>query len=98
MITIERTQDFEKWLKSLKDRIAKTKILIRIERMEEGNFGDVEPVGSGVSELKIHYGQGYRVYFANKNNEIILLLYGGDKSSQQEDIKKAKQLAKEWGF
>ncbi|MDE1495138.1 type II toxin-antitoxin system RelE/ParE family toxin [Xenorhabdus bovienii] len=98
MITIERTQYFEKWLKSLKDRIAKAKILIRIERMEEGNFGDVEPVGAGVLELRIHYGQGYRVYFANKNNEIILLLCGGDKSSQQADIKKAKQLAKEWGF
>ncbi|KLU14074.1 MULTISPECIES: type II toxin-antitoxin system RelE/ParE family toxin [Xenorhabdus] len=98
MITIERTQDFEKWLKSLKDRIAKAKILIRVERIEEGNFGDVEAVGNGVSELKIHYGQGYRVYFAHKNNEIILLLCGGDKSSQQADIKKAKQLAKEWGF
>ncbi|MBD1229380.1 type II toxin-antitoxin system RelE/ParE family toxin [Xenorhabdus griffiniae] len=98
MITIERTQDFEKWLKSLKGRIAKAKILIRIERMEEGNFGDVEPVENGVSELRIHYEQGYRVYFAHKNNEIILLLCGGDKSSQQADIKKAKQLAIEWGF
>lgn len=66
--------------------------------MEEGNFGDVEPVGNGVSEFRIHYGLGYRVYFAHKNNKIILLLYGGDKSSQQADIKKAKQLAKEWGF
>ncbi|CDM88109.1 conserved protein of unknown function [Xenorhabdus bovienii] len=84
MITIERTQDFEKWLKSLKDRIAKAKILIRVERMEEGNFGDVEPVGSGVSELRIHYGQGYRVYFANKNNEIILLLCGGDKAASRQ--------------
>ncbi|MBC8947152.1 type II toxin-antitoxin system RelE/ParE family toxin [Xenorhabdus indica] len=98
MITIERTHDFEKWLKSLKDRTAKAKILIRVERMEEGNFGDVEPVGNGVSELRIHYGSGYRVYFTHKNNKIILLLCGGDKNSQQADIKKAKQLAKEWGF
>ncbi|MBE8596283.1 type II toxin-antitoxin system RelE/ParE family toxin [Xenorhabdus sp. BG5] len=98
MITIERTQEIEKWLKSLKDKIAKAKILTRIERMEEGNLGDVEPVGKGISELRIHHGKGYRVYFANKNNQIILLLCGGDKSNQQDDIKKAKQLAEKWGF
>lgn len=65
--------------------------------MRTGNFGDVEPVGSGLSELRIHHGKGYRVYFGNKNNEIILILCGGDKSTQQEDIQKAKQIAKKWG-
>lgn len=98
MIEIKRTQEVEKWLKSLKDRTAKAKILTRIERMEEGNFGDVEPIGNGLSELRIHQGKGYRLYFGNKNNEIILLLCGGDKSTQQDDIKKAKQLAAKWGF
>ncbi|HDW3974244.1 TPA: type II toxin-antitoxin system RelE/ParE family toxin [Escherichia coli] len=98
MIEIKQTPEFEKWLRSLKDRIAKAKILIRIERMEEGNFGDVESVGDGLSELRIHQGKGYRIYFGNKNNQIVLLLYGGDKSSQQSDIKKAKNLAKVWGF
>ncbi len=74
------------------------KILIRIERMKDGNVGGVEPIGNGLSELRIHQGKGYRLYFANRNNQIILLLCGGDKTTQQLDIKKAKQLAKEWGF
>lgn len=82
MIEIKRTPEVEKWLRSLKDR----------------NFGDVEPIGDGLSELRIHQGKGYRVYFGNKNNKIILLLCGGDKSTQQADIRKAKQIAKQWGF
>ncbi|AJJ38003.1 MULTISPECIES: type II toxin-antitoxin system RelE/ParE family toxin [Enterobacterales] len=98
MIEIKRTPEVEKWLRSLKDRTAKAKILMRLERMEDGNFGDVEPIGDGLSELRIHQGKGYRVYFGNKNNQIILLLCGGDKSTQQADIRKAKQLAKQWGF
>lgn len=98
MIEILRTPEVEKWLKSLKDRTAKAKILIRFERMQDGNFGDVEPVGEGLSELKIHQGKGYRVYFGNKNNKIVLLLCGGDKTTQDADIVKAKQLAKKWGF
>ena len=98
MIEIRRTLEVEKWLKSLKDRMAKAKILMRIERMEEGNFGDVEAIGNGLSELRIHQGKGYRLYFGNKNNQVILLLCGGDKSTQQEDIKKAKLLATKWGF
>lgn len=97
-MNIKQTPDFEKWLKSLKDRIAYAKVIVRLDRMKNGNFGDVESVGNGVSELRIHHGKGYRVYFANKNNEIILLLIGGDKSSQQADIKKAKSIAQEWGF
>ncbi|HHX1450904.1 TPA: type II toxin-antitoxin system RelE/ParE family toxin [Salmonella enterica] len=98
MIDIKTTPEAEKWLKGLKDRVAKSKILIRIDRMRTGNFGDVEPVGGGLSELRIHHGKGYRVYFGNKKNEIILILCGGDKSTQQEDIQKAKQIAKKWGF
>lgn len=98
MIEIKRTPEVEKWLKYLKDRTAKAKILMRLERMEEGNFGDVEPIGDGLSELRIHHGKGYRVYFGNRNNQIILLFCGGDKSTQQTDIRKAKQLAKMWGF
>lgn len=98
MIEMKQTPEFEKWLKSLKDKIAKAKILMRLERMEEGNFGDVEPVGDGLSELRIHQGKGYRIYFGNKNNQIVILLCGGDKSTQQLDIKKAKILAKKWGF
>lgn len=98
MIEIRQTEEVKKWLKGLKDKIAKAKILIRIERMKEGNYGDVEPIGDGYSELRIHQGKGYRVYFANRNNEIILLLCGGDKTTQQADIKKAKQIAKKWGF
>ncbi|WP_350306806.1 type II toxin-antitoxin system RelE/ParE family toxin [Photorhabdus viridis] len=98
MIKVNRTPEVERWLKSLKDKTAKAKIIIRIDRMKEGNFGDAEPVGSGISELRIHQGKGYRVYFANRNNEIVLLLCGGDKNTQQQDIKKAKEIAKEWGF
>lgn len=72
---------------------AKASILLRIQRIEEqGNFGDCEPVGQGISELRIHYAKGYRVYLKEHGNRIVLLLNGGDKSSQQKDIEKAKQL------
>ncbi|HHR6469832.1 TPA: type II toxin-antitoxin system RelE/ParE family toxin [Providencia alcalifaciens] len=98
MIEIKQTDEVEKWLNSLKDKIAKAKILIRIERMAEGNFGDVKSIGNGLSELRIHQGKGYRVYFGNKNNQIVLLLCGGDKTTQQADINKAKELAEKWGF
>lgn len=97
MITVSYTPQMEKWLKSLKDKTAAAKIKVRIRRMQEGNFGDVKPVGSGVSEMRIHSGKGYRVYFANRNNEIVILLCGGDKDTQQTDIKIAKELANKWG-
>lgn len=97
MITVSYTPLMEKWLKSLKDKTAAAKIKVRIRRMQEGNFGDVKPVGSGVSEMRIHCGKGYRVYLANRNNEIIILLCGGDKDTQQTDIKIAKELANKWG-
>ena len=91
MYIIEKTDEFDKWLRKLKDIRAKTKILFRIQRIEQyGNFGDCEPVGEGISELRIHYAKGYRVYLKEYGEKIVLLLNGGDKSSQQKDIAKAK--------
>ena len=83
------------WLNALRDERAFAKIAVRLKRLAEGNFGDVAPVGEGVSELRIHYGPGYRVYFTRRGRTIILLLCGGDKSTQPSDIVKAKALAKE---
>jgi len=93
MYSIEKTDEFEKWFRKLKDKRAKAKILFRIQRIEEyGNFGDSEPVGNGINELRIHYAKGYRVYLKKHGNHIVLLLNGGDKSTQQKDIKKAEQI------
>ena len=95
MYFIEKTSEFDKWLRKLKDLRAKAKILIRIQKLEkEEHFGDCEPVGEGIQELKINYAKGYRVYFKEKNDKIIILLIGGDKSSQQSDIEKAKNIWK----
>ena len=80
---------------SLKDRKAKARIQVRIDRVEMGNFGDVSPVGEGVSELRIFYGPGYRVYFVKQNAVVVILLSGGDKSTQPSDIAKAKDIAKQ---
>lgn len=97
MLEIRRTDEFAKWLKKLRDATAKARINLRVRRIElTGNLGDYKPVGEGVSEIKIDYGPGYRVYFSRRGNEIILLLIGGDKSTQQRDIAKAKQLNKEY--
>jgi len=93
MYSIEKTDEFDKWLRKLKDQRAKAKVLFRIQRLQEyGNFGDCEPVDQGISELRIHYAKGYRVYLKEHNGTIILLLKGGTKSSQQKDISKAKEL------
>jgi len=93
MYSIEKTVDFDKWLRKLKDNRAKAKILFRIQRIQEyGNFGDCQPVGQGISELRIHYGKGYRVYLKQKDDAIVLLLCGGTKSTQEKDIKRAKEL------
>lgn len=96
MIEVGETDDFREWLEALRDRRAVARILSRIDRFKFGNPGDVAPVGEGVSEMRIHYGPGYRVYFAQRGSEVVLLLCGGDKSSQAEDIERAKELAKEW--
>jgi len=94
MKEIRKTGTFMKWLKKMKDRTGKFLIASRISRLREGNPGDADPVGEGVSEMRIHYGPGYRVYYKDTGKEIILLLCGGDKRTQQADITIAKKLAK----
>lgn len=95
MIEVRKTDEFDRWLTALRDQRAMAKIVNRIERLALGNPGDVKPVGEGVSEMRIPYGPGYRVYFKQTGKQIILLLCGGDKSSQDKDISRAKQLAAE---
>ncbi|MDR6434651.1 type II toxin-antitoxin system RelE/ParE family toxin [Brucella pseudogrignonensis] len=96
VIEIQQTSVFQKWETGLRDKRARTIIAARLMRLAEGLPGDVEPVGEGVSELRIHYGPGYRVYFQKRGNVLIVLLCGGDKSSQKRDIATAKRLASGW--
>ncbi len=95
MFEIQKTDEFHRWLSGIADQRAKAKIASRIERLGLGNPGDVKPVGGGVSEMRIAYGEGYRVYFKQTGKTIILLVCGGDKSSQQRDIRRAKEIAAE---
>jgi putative addiction module killer protein len=95
MIEIRETDEFKKWIRSLRDSIAKAKIASRIQRLKYGNPGDVKPVGEGVSEMRIDHGPGYRVYFVNRGNTIVVILCGGDKTTQQSDIDRALRLADE---
>lgn len=95
MRMIQTTDVFDAWLDTLKDRQAVLRIQIRIDRTEQGNFGDVKPVAEGVSEMRIDFGPGYRVYFVQRGLEIVILLAGGNKSTQAKDIKTALQLAKQ---
>jgi len=92
-MTILETENFKNWIRSLKDRIIQAVINARIRRISAGNFGDAKPVGGGVSELRIDYGPGYRVYFTQRKQEIVILLCGGDKSTQNKDIEAAKRMA-----
>jgi len=94
MNTITRTAIFDAWLSELKDMTGKARILQRLDSFQRGNFGDCEPVGGGVSELKIHTGPGYRVYFARRGAVVYLLLLGGDKSTQKKDIIRAQEMLK----
>jgi len=97
MFAIRQTKVFSTWLRGLRDQRAKQRIAGRLQRLKFGHFGDVEPVGCGVSELRIHEGRGYRVYFRRQRDEIILLLSGGDKKSQKRDIAQAHRIWKELG-
>lgn len=95
MVTeIRKTETFAKWLDSLKDLRARARILVRIERLAAGNPGDVKPVGEGVSELRIDYGPGYRVYYKQEGLSVVILLAGGDKRTQARNIKTALRLAR----
>lgn len=96
MIEVLTTPDFDRWLRRLKDRQGRLRIIARIDRLAHGNPGDVKAVGGGVSELRLTYGPGYRVYFAQRGSTVVLLLCGGDKSTQQDDITTAHRLAAEW--
>ena len=91
---VKKSDVLLKWLNKLKDKIGKALINERISRIEDGNFGDCFPIGDGLSELRIHFGPGYRVYFKNTGKEIIVLLCGGNKSTQERDIVKAKKIAR----
>jgi putative addiction module killer protein len=95
MIEVRKTAVFVQWLDGLRDIQARARVQARIERLTSGNPGDVEPVGEGVSELRINYGPGYRVYFKKRGRELIILLAGGDKNTQAKDIKSALRLARD---
>ncbi|CUX06835.1 MULTISPECIES: type II toxin-antitoxin system RelE/ParE family toxin [Agrobacterium] len=95
MFTIRRTRDYADWIKTLKDFRAQARIADRIDRLAAGNPGDVKPVGEGVSELRVNYGPGYRVYFVRDGSVVYVLLCGGDKSTQDKDIRLAKKLAQQ---
>ena len=86
---------FLNWLKGLRDRNARARIAVRIDRIEEGNFGDHRSVGGGVSEVRVNVGQGYRIYYTVRNRTVVILLCGGDKSSQRQDIRRARQMESE---
>lgn len=92
MIEVRETEEFSIWFTELADKRARAKIAARIDRLARGNPGDVEPVGEGVSEMRIHYGPGYRVYFVQRGDTLVILLGGGTKKSQPNDIKRARVL------
>ena len=96
MTELIRSATFDRWLSGLRDRRAVARIAARLDRLAGGNPGDAQPVGDGVSELRINYGPGYRVYFIQRGPVLIILLCGGDKSSQDRDIKQANALAEQW--
>jgi putative addiction module killer protein len=95
MIAVRQTETFSKWLRELRDRQARARIQTRIDRLQLGLAGDVRPVGEGVSELRIDYGPGYRVYFVQRGRKLVILLAGGDKRTQDRDITTAIELARD---
>lgn len=94
MYNFHRSDEFDAWLAALKDKVGRARIAHRIRSAEHGNFGDCEPVGEGVSEMRIHFGPGYRLYFTRRGEAVFLLLLGGAKSSQKRDIKRALEMAR----
>jgi putative addiction module killer protein len=94
MKKLEKTDEYQDWFTRLSDKLVKSRIEARLRRLQDGNAGDVAPVGEGVSELRLHFGSGWRVYYTEQHGEIIILLAGGSKSSQSRDIKLALQLAR----
>ena len=94
MVEIRQTADYARWFAKLRDRQARARIVVRIRRLSLGSFGDVRPVGEGVSELRIDYGPGYRIYFTQRGDTVVVLLAGGDKRTQRRDIEKAKELTR----
>ena len=94
MIEVRQTELFARWIGALRDRQARARVLVRIRRLSLGNPGDVRPVGEGVSEMRIDYGPGYRVYFTRSGEELVVLLAGGDKRTQDRDIQVARELAR----
>lgn len=94
MNIFQRSGEFDAWLVNLKNKVARARITLRIRSAEHGNFGDCEPVGEGVSEMRVHVGPGYRVYFTRRAGVVYLLLVGGDKSTQKRDIKRAIEMAR----
>lgn len=96
MVEVVQTGEFETWLKKLKDARSKARILRRLDRLAQGNPGDVRPIGKGLSELRLDVGPGYRVYYLQDGDMLVMLLCGGDKSTQQKDISKAHELAEQW--
>lgn len=96
VVEVVKSETFDRWLRKLKDRRAAARVRVRIDRLVLGNPGDVKPVGGGVSELRINYGPGYRVYYLQERDRLILLLCGGDKSSQASDIEDAHRIARQW--
>ena len=96
MFELKQTETFRKWRLRLRDERARALIASRLDRLAHGHAGDAQPVGDGISELRIHHGPGYRIYFQKRGNTIVVLLCGGDKSTQAKDIKTAKGLAETW--
>ena len=96
MIEIRQTSMFAKWLRGLRDMQARARIQMRLDRIERGLFGDVKPVGEGVSEIRIDHGPGYRIYFVQRGQVLVVLLCGGDKTTQARDISAAKAMAADW--
>ena len=96
MIEILESATFARWIQGMRDTRARARILARIDRMADGNLGDAQPIGGGLSEARIHYGPGYRIYFMRRGDTLVVLLCGGEKGTQQKDIQMAQQIARDW--